>query len=365
MLKRRSVCSAVLSLLALSFTTATLVGADYGLEKGAVKLSSASAITFGPDGILFVGDSTQAAVFAIDTQDKKKSAKTAVNVEGIGAKIAGMLGVDEAEVLISDMAVNPQSGNVYLSASRGRGPDSQVLILRCDHRGNVEELPLDEALFAKAALPNAPEPGGTGRRNLRSQSITDLGFHDGRLFIAGLSNEEFASTLRSIPFPFKESAKGTGVEIFHGAHGRFETRSPVRTFTFYQIASQPHILAAYTCTPLVKFPVKSLSPGEKIRGTTIAELGNRNRPLDMVAYQQNKENFILLSNSARGVMKISTKDIDRNEGIEERISGTAGQTYETIEDLQDVVQLDQLDDKRAIVLVSTDAGSHLKTIDLP
>jgi hypothetical protein len=139
----------------------------------------------------------------------------------------------------------------------------------------------------------------------------------------------------------------------------------VRTFTFYEIASQPHILAAYTCTPLVKFPVKSLSPGEKIRGTTVAELGNRNRPLDMVAYQQGDENFILLSNSARGVMKISTGDLDRKEGIEERISGTAGQSYETIKDLEGVVQLDQFDAKRAVVLITNDQGTHLRTIDLP
>ena len=58
----------------------------------------------------------------------------------------------------------------------------------------------------------------------------DIAFLDNRVLVAGLSNEEFSSTLRSIPFPFQKSVAGANVEIYHGAHGRFETRSPIRTF---------------------------------------------------------------------------------------------------------------------------------------
>ncbi len=56
---------------------------------------------------------------------------------------------------------------------------------------------------------------------------------------------------------------------------------------------QPHVLAAYTCTPLVKFPLSDLKPGEKVKGTTIAELGNRNRPLDMIVYQKDGKDYVL------------------------------------------------------------------------
>jgi hypothetical protein len=352
------------ALLALPTVFASAADSN-GLVEGKLQLKSAGALAFGPNGILFVGDSTRATVFAIDTKDSKPSDKSAINAKGIGAAIAGMLGVEENQILIVDMAVNPISGRVYLSVARGRGPDAQVLILRHDGIGEIEELSLESVAFAESKLPNAPAAGGTGRRNLRSQSITDLEYHDGRIFIAGLSNEEFASTLRSIPFPFKGVNGGTAIEIFHGAHGRFETRSPVRTFTFYEIAKEAHILAAYTCTPLVKFPVSSLDVGEKVRGTTIAELGNRNRPLDMVAYQQGGKDYILLANSARGMMKISTDGMDRKEGIEERISGKSGQSYETLENLKGVMQLAQLDAKRAIVLIEDENGQHLKTIDLP
>ena len=60
-----------------------------------------------------------------------------------------------------------------------------------------------------------------------------MAFIDGRLYVAGLSNEEFASKLRSMPYPFASVDHGTSVEIFHGTHGQFETRSPVYTFVPY------------------------------------------------------------------------------------------------------------------------------------
>ena len=55
------------------------------------------------------------------------------------------------------------------------------------------------------------------------------------------------------------------------------------------------------------------------------------------------------------------------EGIEKRVSGTDGLTYETIDSLKGVTQLDRLNDKSAVVLVrNSDTGaSSIETIDLP
>jgi len=103
---------------------------------------------------------------------------------------------------------------------------------------------------------------------------------------------------------------GTNVEIYHGSHGRFETNAPVRTFVPHRIDGDPHILAAYTCTPLVKIPLYSLKPASKVTGTTIAELGGRNRPLDMVVYRKDGKEFILMNNSSRGVMKLPADKLD-------------------------------------------------------
>ena len=41
------------------------------LSSGKVQLMSAGSLAFGPDGILFVGDSVGGTVVAIDTQDRK------------------------------------------------------------------------------------------------------------------------------------------------------------------------------------------------------------------------------------------------------------------------------------------------------
>src|SRR6185312_12878948 len=164
----------------------------------------------------------------------------------------------------------------------------------------------------------------------RSQAITDLAYVDGRVFLAGLSNEEFSSRLIAIPFPFTDRPDGASIEIYHGAHGRFETKSPVRTFVSYKIGNEPYLLAAYTCTPLVKLPVADLKAGAHVKGTTIAELGNRNNPLDMVVYQKDGKDYLLLTNSSRGVMKIPTEGAGSAPGITRPVRDKQGLGYDTI-----------------------------------
>ena len=145
--------------------------------------------------------------------------------------------------------------------ARHAGSDEPAIV-RVDASGAVEVLDLADVEFARATLPNAPDPNAEERgRSLRSQAITDLVFADGRLFVAGLSNEEFSSRLIAIPVPFSDEAKSASLEFYHGSHGRFETRSPIRTFIATKLQGEPHLMAAYTCTPLVKIPVAELQPG--------------------------------------------------------------------------------------------------------
>ena len=56
------------------------------------------------------------------------------------------------------------------------------------------------------------------------QTITNMNYVNGNVIVAGLSNEEWSSALRSIPFPFKEASKGATLQIWHSSHGRFETQ---------------------------------------------------------------------------------------------------------------------------------------------
>ena len=108
----------------------------------------------------------------------------------------------------------------------------------------------------------------------------------------------------------------------------------------------------------MKFPVKKLEAGEKLVGTTTAELGNRNRPLDMVVYSKDGKDYILMSNTSRGVMKIPTEGFGNQEAITAHVSGggKAGITYQTITSMKGIEQLDLLDESHSIVIARTDFG---------
>ena len=357
------------TIAAVTLLSANSVSANnWGLSKGNPELKLAGPMAFGPDGILFVGDTRSATIVAIDTADASPSENSHLAIEKVDQQIAAMLGTKVDDIQINDMVVNPQSGNAYFSVSRGLGPDSMPVILRTTGDGKLAELELKNVNHSVAKLDNAPKPGGQGRRDKRSQSITDLAYFEGKLIVAGLSNEEFASKLRSVAFPFEDVGGGVSVEVYHGAHGGLETRSPVRTFVPFTIEGEPHLLAAYTCTPLVKFPVAALVPAaKKVMGTTVAELGNRNRPLDMIVYKKDGKDFLLISNNARGVMKIDTSGLSNAEHIDEKVPGgeTAGVDYDTIDELEGVLQLDKLDEGHGVILVKTGSQIDLKTIHLP
>jgi hypothetical protein len=357
----RWVCVPVLAFCLAGVATAAPAGLD---QTGKPDLKSAGALAFGPKGVLFIGDPQGAQIVAVDVGTAPKDPIGAgFKLEGADAKIAALLGTKADDISINDVVVEPGTNIAYVSVSRGKGPTAEPAIVRVDGKGNVTALPLDKVAYAKVSLANAPAAGATDKKgqSLRNGAITDLAFVDGKLFIAGLSNEEFASKLRSIEFPFKGSDTGASVEIFHTNHNAVETRSPVRTFVPFNVGGEPQLLAAYTCTPLVSFPVSSLKSGQKIRGKTIAELGNRNNPLDMIVYEKDGKQYLLLSNSARGVMKINTDDIEKQPALTEKVSDKAGLTYETIDSLKDVSQLDKLGNANALVL----AGGTLSAIPLP
>jgi hypothetical protein len=357
----------VVALLVLAVVA--FAASSNGLVSGKADIKLAGPLAFGPDGILFVGDSMQASIFAIETEDAKTASSGAqVDIKGINEKIAGLVGTSADQIMVNDVKVNPASKNIYLSASRGRGPDALPLLIRVDTAGKIEVLSLDHVKYAMVTLPDPPE-SKAGARNPRMDTITQIAYVGGNLLVAGLSNEEFSSNLRTIPFPFHNAAKGANVEIFHGSHKRYETNSPIRTFVPYTIGNQQFILAAYTCTPLVKIPVSELKPGNKVKGTTIAELGFGNRPIDMVTYRKDGHDFLLMANSNRGVMKLSTEHLETYQPITTPVEETAGVPYQTIKELQGVQHLERFDDSKALILAS--AGSapgsamELKTIPLP
>ena len=142
-----------------------------------------------------MGDSMGAAIFALATEDGTSgSSQGRVDISGVNEKVAALLGTSADQILINDLAGHPISKAVYLSVSRGRGPDAIPLIVRVDSSGKIEEFSLANVKHAKVTLPNTPDPETKNRngQSLRLEAITDLAFVDDRVFVAGLS-------MRSLP----------------------------------------------------------------------------------------------------------------------------------------------------------------------
>lgn len=223
--------AALLALVAVTAygpATARLAGA----VETAPSLSSIGPLAFGPDGMLYAADPQAAAIFALDlgTQANGGAAGTA-NVAGLDQKLAAMLGTAAGEIQITDLAVHPKTHNSYVSVMRGQGANAKPALFRVDGAGKIDLVASESLKSTSVTLPNpAGVAAAANGRNNRSQSITKLAFSNGRVWVAGLSNEEFASKLWSVAYPFAKADAGTSVEIYHGNHQQLETRSPVYTF---------------------------------------------------------------------------------------------------------------------------------------
>ncbi len=296
--------------------TSEVVSIDkYGLEVGTPGIKSVGPLAFGPDGLLFIGDNVGAAIFAIDVGDTgAANKKSEINVENLGTSLAAYLGCSREDVLIRDLAVHPSSENIYLAVMRGSGDASIPVLIKVGADGTLSEVSLENVPFSQTLIEDAADaddPRIVSRDQLRTVTVTDMSYVDGLLLVAGTSNEEFSSTLRRIPFPFNGDIQTNSLEIFHVSHGRYETAAPIRTFVPY--ANNTSLLASYTCTPVVQFSLSDLKAGTHLMGKTVAELGAHNRPLDILSYMNDGEEYLLISNLNHPLTKIACKDID-NQG---------------------------------------------------
>ena len=358
---------------------------EHGLKLGTADVRSAGPITFGPAGILFLADNDSAKVFAVEVADRGTAAGSEpFDLENVDARVASFLGCDPADIAIRDMAVHPTSHNVYLSVQRGHGDAGRSVLVRIDRLdGSITDVPLVDVPLAEVAIADAPAVdddrldttlpmGAEGeeltfgektirvlRRPIRTSTVTDMAYVDGALLVAGLSNEEFSSKLRRIPFPFRDEVTDNSLEIFHVSHGKWETAAPIRTFVPYEGGRS--ILASYTCTPVVHFPLAGLTPGTKTVGRTVAELGAMNQPLDMVSFLQGGEEHLLVANSAHGLVKIACRDIDGQPPLTEPKEPT-GVPRET-EDLRGITRLANLNGSHVLALQADDDGrQHLRSL---
>lgn len=326
----------------------------YNMIAGAADIKSAGALTFGPNGVLFVADARGGSIFAFDLKDNQPdTTSTSLELKNIDKTIGAFLGVNWEDVVINDMAVNPSSQNIYLSVSRGRGVDAMPVLLKVNRKGELSQVKTDNILFSKADLASFPgaddkTPWGEPKRSI---AITDLNFYDGELFISGLSNEQFSSNLRRVSFPFQNQAM-TSVEVFHTSHNRYETNSPITSMLMLKLNNQPAVIAGYGCAPLAKFSLAELKQNKHVKGQTLAELGGGSRPLDIVMFNRADGDFVVISNSNRSVYKIKVSDLEKSQPLTTAVNDifvSSGTPYVATGYIG-VLQLDNLNKKHLVAI---------------
>lgn len=320
-----------LSLLASAVSLTALPLSAQEAAKPAPPIAAMSALVFSPDGVLFVGDAVSGAVFALDLGPRTRPAAVKeVGVADVETQVGALVGSRADDVVVHDLAVDPLSLDIYLAVSRNRGKwrDKWTLpndignateLVKIDQDGRFTGVELAGVAFTRADL---PKPVAAGRKHewkagvdTRSEAITDLAWDDGKIWVAGLSNEEFSSAIWRLPYPFPASPAGiTTLENYHVAHQKWETAAPVRTLVPHKVGGKDSLIAAYLCTPLVVFPTEGLKDGAHVRGRTVSELGSGNFPLDMVVVPAAEGDRLLIANSALPLLSIKLSDIDNYEG---------------------------------------------------
>ena len=355
------------ALILLSLLTSTFLWSNNFTDDfvyGDPDIKSMHAMTFGPEGILFIGDSDAAQIVAIDMSTQAKATNEKMAIADLEESLSSLLGTESDQFQIIDLVVNPTNENVYIAVNHSSGKSLLFLV----NNNTLEPVSIDQVSYSKTSLKNAIAKDATDKRgrSLRKWAISDLRYADGKVMVTGLSNAEFSSTFRSISFPFNEQEVQSSLEIYHAAHGKYETNSPIKTFTPLMINNKQQILASYTCTPLVVFPMDHMQDGAHTKGKTVAELGNWNTPLDIIEMEKEGQRYIVMANSNRALMKIKVSDIENfgdslTEKVEER-ADTAGIDFINLP-FVNVQQLDKLNDSSFIAIQREANGTlALKTI---
>lgn len=236
------------------------------------------------------------------------------NLKDVSGAIAKALHTRPESLRFEDMAVRPGSEVAYITLSVDRGhPGGRPTpaLVTVDATGKVGRVDFDRGRRASVPIRNLPGPDQHLWRDTPAATftVTDMKFHDGKLYVAGLSNASFASALRIFDFPFKGDAMVASVEMYHPVHNQMETRAPIRKMVITSLNGEPTLVAAFTCSPLVTIPLKDLKDGAHIAAKTVAEFGWGSAPAGMVTFDAGQGPMVLLTHSHKSADLMSVADI--------------------------------------------------------
>lgn len=296
-------------------------------------IKSLGTMVFNDEGILFVGDNISGYIHAFDFKSEKQKKKGfEINLYNVDAQIAAVLGTAQGSVQVNDIAVHPKSGEVYLSVTRGHGLDALPALLKVSANNQLITIDLSQVAVTSQSLTKLPSiedkiglRGTAGasptpkelaksQRSLRTLAIVAMEYYAGELFVAGISNEEFCSVLRRMSYPFDGTEKISNIEMYHIVHNNNESRAPIRSMAIDTIDGKEHLVAAYTCSPLVLIPLEELQDGEKVKAKTVGDMGN-GQPIDMVSFRLKGEKMLFVTNNSRSPMVIPLKGLNGAKAV--------------------------------------------------
>ena len=143
---------------------------------------------------------------------KRKAPRNPTRIEltvaNIDEKVAALLGVQVKDIKIADMAVHPISKEIYLAVTRNGSPAQSVLV-KCDHKGNLHAVALNDVSFYETSITDVPAPGTKlpQQWHTLTMAVTDMAFVDGELFVSDSQASNSVPRCGGLRFPLPISHK--------------------------------------------------------------------------------------------------------------------------------------------------------------
>jgi hypothetical protein len=290
----------------------------------------------------------------------------------VGERI-GYLELPTVFVLEGGMNDAAHAGSRHQRGQRARRKKpASAAIVSVDHAGTVRRLATNNLKNA-AAITDAPPADARFWRDTPTQSltITDMKFYQDKLYVAGLSNRSFASTLRVYDYPFAGAVRAATVEMYHPVHNQIETRAPIRAMSIMTLNGEPTLVAAYTCTPLVTMPLSAIRDGAHIVAKTIGEMGWGSAPVGLVTFKVDNTDYALLANSSRSADLLALNQIAEGAtqpGLSTPIKWPS-EPYLGVKaamiPMAATMRVDNLNDKLLLAMRRDDASGRMQLYSLP
>lgn len=375
MIRRKQLAALAAGLVYLTMAAAVHGQSLKAPKTGDPQLKSIEAISFGPQGLLLIGDGKGRQVVAIDTEDTTPKKLSKTEIPNIADELAGRIGTTGKGIQITKLAVNPASQAAYFAIRKM--DDKKDLLLKLDGDGKISEFVLDNVKHVRVPLPT----------DVKVVKVTDITWAGDRILAAIQASDTFASKFVSIMAPLAGDAKCDCVsaETYHVAHSNWETRAPIRTAIPYEENGKKYLVGAFTCTPIVKYSLDDLKSGGKVKGQSVIEIGSGNEPRDMFVYEKNGKKYILMSTyrfhhqrkpvgpSPYWAVRVDYDLLAENEKVNKNALVRVNRNYESITDraqvmpgYHGVVHMDKLDGDRALIVRTDDKGRlDLAAVPLP